>query len=138
MSQQAFSKARNHFDHTPFSKAFYNTLSIEYAPEKDPALKRFKGYKIFAIDGSAIALPNIPELRETFGAVGAGAASPSARASIAYDVINDRIVEADIVPMAVDERTLAHEQIEKLENRIIMEDSLFIFDRGYASREPID
>lgn len=137
MSQQALSKARNHFDHTPFTKAFYNTLASEYNLEDDLKLKRFRGYKIFAIDGSTIPLPNIPELRKKFGTIGAGATSPSARASITYDVINDRIVEADIVPMTTDERTLAHDHIYKLDNRIIMEDSLFVFDRGYASKELI-
>ena len=103
MSQQALSKARNHFDHTPFSKAFYSTLAIEYNLEDVLKLERFRGYKIFAIDGSTIPLPNLPELRKTFGTTGAGATSPSARASITYDVTNDRIVEADIVPMAIDE-----------------------------------
>ena len=33
MSQQAYSKARNHFDHTPFSKAFYHTRDLDYADD---------------------------------------------------------------------------------------------------------
>lgn len=131
MSQQAYSKARNHFDHSPFKKAFYVTRDGDYAD--DSSLGRFLGFKIFAVDGSLIPLPDIPELREEFGTTGAGATSPTARASIAYDVINDQIVDADITPVSVDERTLASQHVEALKGVIRMEDSLFIFDRGYAS-----
>lgn len=131
MSQQAYSKARNHFDHSPFRKAFYVTRDADYAD--DSSLGRFLGFKIFAVDGSLIPLPNIPALREEFGAIGAGATSPTARASIAYDVINDQIVDADITPLSTDERTLASQHLDALKGIIQMEDSIFIYDRGYAS-----
>ena len=131
MSQQAYSKARNHFDHSPFRKAFYVTRDADYADNS--SLGKFLGYKIFAVDGSLIPLPNIPALREEFGAVGAGATSPTARASIAYDIINDQIVDADITPLSTDERTLALQHLDALKGVIQMEDSLFIYDRGYAS-----
>lgn len=137
MSQQALSKARNHFDHTPFTKLFYETLETEYSLEKDEELKRWHGYKLVAIDGTSIALPNIAALKKEYGGVGAGAASPTARGSIAYDVENDRIIEADIRPLAIDERTLAKEHIQKLNGRIRMEDTIFLFDRGYPSEELI-
>lgn len=132
MSQQAYSKARNNFDHSPFRKAFYVTRDEDYADDSD--LGRFHGYKIFAVDGSLIPLPNIPALRREFGAIGAGATSPTARASIAYDVINDQIVDADITPLSTDERTLALQHLDALKGIIQMEDSLFIYDRGYASK----
>lgn len=131
MSQQAFSKARNHFDHTPFQKIFYATRDGDYADAS--ALGRFLGYLIVAIDGSTVPLPAIPELRVEFGAVGAGATSPAARASIAYDVMNDRIMEADLTPLSQDERTLASAHIQSLSTVIDMGGALFIFDRGYAS-----
>lgn len=134
MTQQALSKARSHFDHTPFSKAFYEVRDAEYSPGNDEKLKRFQGYKIFAVDGSIIALSNIPKLKELFGEV---KDSPSARASIAYDVMNDRIVEAELATMATDERTLALLHLQALEGKIKMEDVIFIFDRGYAARELI-
>lgn len=132
MSQQAYSKARNNFNHSPFRKAFYVTRDEDYADDSD--LGRFHGYKIFAVDGSLIPLPNIPALRREFGAIGAGATSPTARASIAYDVINDQIVDADITPLSTDERTLALQHLDALKGIIQMEDSLFIYDRGYASK----
>ena len=99
MSQQALSKARNHFDHTPFEKAFFSLRDQDYNLASDSSLERFHGLKIFAVDGSLLALPNISALKEEFGATGAGATSPTARISIAYDVINDRIVDAAISPL---------------------------------------
>ena len=134
MTQQALSKARSHFDHSPFQEAFNATVNAEYCLEKDSLLKRMGGYKLFAIDGSIIALPNLPKLRETFGEI---KSSASARASIALNVLNDRIVDAEFVPLSIDERTLAIEHIVSLIGKIVMQDSIFIMDRGYASMELI-
>lgn len=77
-------------------------------------------------------------LRAEFGASGAGATSPTARISIAYDVINDRIVDADISPLSIDERIHAKNHLSSLYAAIVMEDSLFIYDRGYASEDLIN
>ena len=134
MTQQALSKARSHMNHTPFQKAFYATVDAEYNVERDSELPRRYGYKFIAVDGSVIALPNLPALRAGFGEVNG---SPSARASIAYDVLNDRIVEAEFEPLSFDERTLALKHIHKLAKRMILNDTVFIFDRGYASKDLI-
>ena len=135
MTQQALSKARSHFDHTPFMKAFYVTVQAEYNKEQDVELPRRSGYKFIAIDGSVTALPNLPELAFQFGSVNG---SPSARTSIALDVLNDRILDAQFVPLSVDERTCAVEHIRKLEGMIAMEDTVFVMDRGYPSKELIE
>lgn len=135
MTQQALSKARNHFDHTPFEKAFYETVNAEYNFNNDAKLLRFLGLKPIAIDGSITPLPNLPELKEIFGEVNG---SPCARSSIALDVVNDRIVEAEFEPLNVDERTLALRHVHKLAKRINMNDALLIFDRGYPSKALIE
>ena len=126
MTQQALSKARNHFDHSPFLKAFYEVVNAEYNLANDSNLPRRYGYKFFAIDGSVIALPNLPELKKLFGDV---KGSPSARADIVLDVLNDRIVEAEFEPLCHDERSMAKEHIRKLKGRVRMEDTVFLFDR---------
>ena len=135
MTQQALSKARTHFDHSPFLKAFYEVVNAEYNLSNDPNLPRRYGYKFLAVDGSIISLPNLPELNELFGDV---KGSPSARADIALDVLNDRIVEAEFGPLSGDERSMAIEHIRKLQGRIRMEDTVFLFDRGYPSKELIE
>jgi hypothetical protein len=134
MTQQALSKARTHFDHSPFLKAFYEVVNAEYNLSNDPNLPRRYGYKFLAIDGSVIPLPNLPELKKLFGDV---KGSPSARADIALDVLNDRIVEAEFGTLSGDERSMAIEHIRKLKGRIRMEDTVFLFDRGYPSKELI-
>lgn len=134
MTQQALSKARTHFDHSPFLKAFYEVVNAEYNLDNDANLPRRYGYKFLAVDGSVISLPNLPELKERFGDV---KGSPSARADIALDVLNDRIVEAEFGPLSGDERSMAIEHIRKLKGRIRMEDTVFLFDRGYPSKEMI-
>ena len=134
MTQQALSKARSHFDHSPFLKAFYEVVNAEYNLSDDANLPRRYGYKFLAIDGSVIPLPNLPELKKLFGAV---KGSPSARVDIALDVLNDRIVEAEFGPLSGDERSMAKEHIRKLKERIVMEDTVLLFDRGYPSKEMI-
>ena len=98
--------------------------------DNDANLPRRYGYKFLAVDGSIISRPNLPELKERFGGV---KGSPSARADIALDVLNDRIVEAEFGPLSGDERSMAIEHIRKLKGRIRKED----FDRGYPSKEMI-
>ena len=134
MTQQALSKARSHFAHSPFMKAFYEVVHAEYNFSNDANLPRRYGYKFLAIDGSVIPLPNLPELKKLFGDV---KGSPSARADIALDVLNDRIVEAESGPLSGDERSMAMEHIRKLKDRIVMEDTVFLFDRRYPSKEMI-
>ena len=125
MTQQALSKARNHFDHSPFLKAFYALRDKEYSFVNEDNLKRLYGFLFVAID-------DLPALREAFGAL---KGSASARASIALDVLNDRIIDANLSPLSVDERTLAMGHISILSKLITMEKTVFIFDRGYISKD---
>jgi hypothetical protein len=100
-------------------------------------IKRWHGYRLLAIDGSKINLPNDPEQREHFGSIGAGNISPCAQGSILYDIEKDLILDARIEPMKVDERTLAGEHIKKLAGMESFGKELILFDRGYASMELI-
>lgn len=137
MSQQALSKARNKFDYTPFLKIFRGVRDAFYSKENIIALERFEKMLIIAIDGSEIALPNIPKLREKFGGTGSKASSPTARASIAYDVLNDFVMDASFTPLAENERTLAAQHIENVGKIIDLKEALFIMDRGYPCEELI-
>jgi hypothetical protein len=60
------------------------------------AVKRWRGYRLFATDGSKINLPNDPQLREYFGTIGAGNGSPWAQGSVLYDIENDLVADARI------------------------------------------
>ena len=138
VSQQAVSKARNKFDHTPFMKLFNAIRDAIYDKERIDGLKKYHGKFIFAIDGSETALPNMPTLLEKFGGTGSKASSPTARMSITYDVLNDIIVDAAFNPLTISERKHAENHITSVEKIIDLKQIIFIMDRGYASRKLIE
>jgi hypothetical protein len=129
MSQQALSEARkkvNVWAFTELYKLTVNTMT-EYGKSK------WNGYRIYAIDGSKIALPAEKELKEHYGALGKDGSSPTAQGSVLYDVLNDIVSDALIEPLKTDERTLALRHIEALKEIGVTDKKLIIFDRGYAS-----
>ena len=138
MSQQALSKARSKFDHTPFLKLFNGIRNAFYSSEYIDKLHKFNGKFLIAIDGSDTPLPNLPSLLKKFGGTGAKASSPTARMSIAYDILNDFIMEANFSPLSVSERDHAKNHIEQVGKMVDLKDSVFIMDRGYASQELIE
>lgn len=137
MFQQALSKARSKFDHTQFLKLFIAIRDAFYGAEYLHALHKFHDKFLVAIDGSETLLPNLPTLLEKFGGTGAKASSPTARMSIAYDVLNDFIIDAAFSPLNVSEREHAKNHIEEVGKVIDLKNTIFIMDRGYASRELI-
>ena len=136
MSQQAFSKARSHFDHSPFLKMFKAIVEARYCGEHE--IELMHGYQILAIDGSDIALPDMPDLLEAFGGTGRNSDSPTAKASLLYDVVNDFILDAELNKAGSSEREMALRHMEKLEGFCIGIKKLLIFDRGYPSAELIE
>jgi len=137
MSQQALSKARNKFDHTPFWKLFIGIRDAFYSKEYLTALSKMYDKFIIAIDGSDTELPNMPSLCEKYGGTGSKSSSPTARMSIAYDVLNDFIMSADFTEMSTGERELALIHIDEISRYMDLKSCLFIMDRGYASEELI-
>jgi len=141
-SQQAFSKARAGIDHTIFRTCFERVLQFLCSPDSLDFHKRLGGVwgiQFIAVDGSKIPLPNRKQLLEKYGGMGRDASSPTAIASIAYDVLNEMILDAQLEPLSVGERELAmrHVRTIKAKNMVDLRYSMFVFDRGYASRELI-
>ena len=128
MSEQAFSKARSHFSHWPFEKMVRETTEEEYHSED---VRTWNGYHLFAIDGTTVALPDKPSLCRAFGGSGRKKDSPTASASILYDIENDWIADAAIDPYPTAERVQAMTHILRLKELGIALRSLVLFDRGY-------
>ena len=98
MSQQALNKACRFLKLlTAVRDAFYDKKDLD-------SIRRYHGEFIIGIDGLETCLPNMPSLREKFGETGAKASSSTARMSIAYDVLNDFIMDAAFTPLTVSER----------------------------------
>ncbi len=139
-TQQAFSKARGGIDHTIFQECFERVLDFLCAPETHEYQKRLGGLwgiQVIAIDGSRIPLPSRKFLLAKYGGTGANGDSPTALASIAYDVLNDLILDAHLEPLSVGERNLAirHMEAVKSKSRADLFYTMFVFDRGYASQD---
>jgi hypothetical protein len=127
ISEQAFSKARNHYDESPFVKLFRMTVEESYG-EESTLSKMYRGYYLFAIDGTDMILPQCPELRAKYGEMKGVAA---AQGSACYDILSERIVTAEIGKITSDERTLAKKHLKELERMGLSAKSIVIFDRGY-------
>lgn len=141
-SQQAFSKARSGIDYTIFKECFERMLDFlcgSQSHDFHTRLNGIQGLQIIAIDGSQIPLPNRKKLLVKYGSVGRGATSPTAIASVAYDVLNNRILDAQLEPLSIDERTLAIRHMKNIKSkaRASLLYTMFVFDRGYASEKLI-
>jgi hypothetical protein len=65
ISQQAFSKLRMKFNHSPFEKMVRGAVQREYSGQYE--LPLWHGYHVFGVDGSYLQLPRADDLYETFG-----------------------------------------------------------------------
>lgn len=141
-SKQAFSKARYNVSYTAFKTLSNQLLQDAY---RDNPEGLWRGYRLFGVDGSTLRLPESEENAEYFGRHNSGGFNKGkdpiiARISEVVDLTTGIIVNAAIGPMCEGERALAKEQIEsvtRLFNSLGQEKLLFVFDRGYVSKECI-
>jgi hypothetical protein len=90
-------------------------------------VKRWRGFRVQAVDGSTLYLLNRPDLIEHFGTHGNDHGSTAmARVMQVHDLLNDITVWGGIYPIKKSERAIMAEQVARL-----AEDSLTIFDRGF-------
>jgi hypothetical protein len=90
------------------------------------------GYRVVALDGATLRVPNVPECAAYFGGMHTsyGKFRPLARASALLDVARGAFVDAAIGGFAQEERRLAESHLDKLNP-----DDLLVMDRGYPSRD---
>ncbi|MGL5514806.1 MAG: IS4 family transposase [Sporomusa sp.] len=134
MTQQSLSEARAKINVCAFVDLF--KLTVETMTEH--CMKKWHGYRVYAIDGSKIALPAEEKLREHFGTTSKGKTALTAQGSVLYDVLNDIIADALIKPLSTDERTLAKLHLDACKDIAPNDKKLIIFDRGYPSFELIE
>ena len=105
-----------------------DTLTQEFYT--DNSEQRWKGFRLFAIDGSTLQLPNSEEIINEFGCSKNqyGDGIPMARISTCYDVLNGIIFDTQIASFKTSEYDLALEHLEKQKGK-----DLFIYDRGYGA-----
>ena len=92
-------------------------------------VRRWKGYRIIAADGSTISLVNTPSLSSYFG----GQSNQSANFVLAatfyhYDVLNELILLPQISAYRYGELNMAYDSIDTIE-----EDMLMLYDRNFSN-----
>lgn len=132
-SKAAFCKARQRIKPSAFEDLFRTTAISFY---ETPEYKTFNGYRVCAIDGSDINLPNTKELLKIYGSepYSNGSTQVQSLVSCLYDVLNHVIIDASMNHYQSNERKLALEHLSKLDE-IRTEKELLIMDRGYPSEE---
>ncbi len=127
VTKSALTQARKHLSHTAFIDLNHQVVNDYYADH--PGLKTWKGFRLCAIDGSKLRLPNEPDIIETFG-VHTGRESQKdcslALASVYYDVLNHMSIDSSINPVHTSERKCAASHLESA-----LPQDLSLLDRGY-------
>ena len=139
-SKQAFSKARHNISYTGFKALNSVCLKQAYLGDETGV---WNGFRVFGIDGSTARLPKSTELVEYFGVHAKTTDRPErcpviARISEVVELTTGIIVSAELAPMCFGERQLALEQIgevTKLFQELGQPPQLYVFDRGYVSKE---
>jgi hypothetical protein len=99
---------------------------------KDDDYKKWKGFRLLAIDGTSLTLPPSEEIIKEFGFaknnVNPDLIIPMATISSYYDLLNGIIIDSQIGKYKMDELRLALDHLDKVKKK-----DLIIFDRGYAA-----
>lgn len=129
VTKGAFSKARAKLKPEAFIELNDNVVNTFYT--QAPYLG-WHNMRLLASDGTRLALPNHPSIKEEFGEHGFGPNADSkkslATASFLYDPINLITLDAQIAPYSSSERDLLYRHLEK-----VAEGDLLLLDRGYPS-----
>ncbi len=135
VSKQAYSEARKKIKPEAFIEL--NDKITEFIYKECEELELWNGYRLSAIDGTVLEIPNTELLRSEFGSSKNQSGEVArARASCIYDVLNKLVIQSKIDRVDVSEKIIAMEMIEGM-NRYEKYKDLIIFDRGYPSAEMV-
>ena len=128
LTKGAFSKARLKFKESAFIELLHKTTDYFY--DQVPQNKRISwyGFRILAVDGSDLTLPDYPVFIDAFGAQTneSNVIVPMAKLSFLYDVHMDMPIDAQLDRKHSSERDLAVQHLKVTEDN-----DLLLYDRGY-------
>jgi len=129
ITKSAFFQARKQLSHTAFQALNHQLVKQVYHSDWQSTL--WKGFRLCAIDGTSIRLPNEPDIIEHFG-VQKGRPEQGrctmGMASVFYDVLNKIVIDSGIHPRTTSERQCAEDHLA-----FSQENDLVLFDRGYVA-----
>lgn len=133
ISKQAFSEARTKIKPKAFIELNDTINEVIYKTHDE--YKLWNGYRVSAIDGSIIELPDTELLRNEYGYVeNQNVNVARAKVGCIFDVVNKIVLTSKIDKYKASERRMAIEMISEIINRSNQKD-LILFDRGYPSAE---
>nr|WP_281720258.1 IS4 family transposase [Nitrosomonas nitrosa] len=92
-------------------------------------IKRWKGFRLWATDGTGFRLPDEPDLGQTFGWHGnQHNRVPSARVLVCFDLLNQIITALQFHTRNTAEVVMASRSVAQIPKDVIM-----VYDRGYSS-----
>ena len=126
ISKSAFSQSRVKLKPEAFIE-LNRTLVEEFYT--DNIYEMWKGFRLIAIDGTKVSLPiSSKELINRFGTLANGMIIPEAQISSCYDPLNEIIIDSQIEPIEIDEKSLALRHFD-----LLNKSDLIILDRGYCA-----
>ena len=134
VTASAYSQARYKLKHTAFIEL--NRTAIVKTVYRDEDYHKFWGFRVLAIDGSKIVLPNTQNVRDEFGTINYSNGKdseiigqhPYALASVLYDVLNRVAIDARLGKARDYEIDLAIEHLAQTQAK-----DLLTMDRNYPS-----
>lgn len=126
-STAAFCKARQKINYQLFIDLYKFLIRFYYTHFET---KRWKGFRLLAVDGTAINLPPNEELLNIFGVHhinSIGTEIPLGRVSFLGDILNNLVLDAQLAPLNISEQELFELQL-----RCIRKKDLVLADRGYG------
>lgn len=127
VTKSAFTQARSKLNPSAFLEM--SDLVVESFYETAPYLT-FDGMRLLAVDGSTVHLPKHKTVVEEFGEKGYGPNADSMQTlgncSFLYDTLNLTVLDGQLCPNGVGERTMLFTQMDK-----IHKGDLLLMDRGY-------
>jgi Transposase DDE domain len=127
VTKSALSQARKQLSHTAFIDLNRQAVDAYYAGH--PEFKTWHGFRLCAIDGSQLRVPNEADIVAAFGvhpSKGNQQDCPLALVSVYYDVLNHISIDSSINPTAASERDCAAAHLNYAHSN-----DLSILDRGY-------
>lgn len=129
ISNSAYSKARSKLNFTAFKQLANDSSRLFYG---DDDYKKYKHFRLLAVDGSTLTLPNNDDIKKVFSTckvVNQHKHIVKTRISVLYDVLNNISVDACMSDYSMGEISI----FKQNHLEYVTKDDLIIFDRGYPS-----
>ena len=129
VTKSAFCQARKQLSYTAFIEL--NRKLVDNVYQSKESLKKWHGFRLCAVDGTSIRLPDSPEIKQHFGVHKGRPEHTSCTmgmASVFYDVLNHIAIDSGIFPTRKSEHLCAEEHLQFADKN-----DLIIYDRGYTA-----